>query len=425
MMIRHLACWVLAAAMLAAGAPADAQTQRQRQRPAPAAPAPPTPEPPPAPIRELLPSPLRAVPDVEARRAAVGQRTLPFGCPGMPVPVRHLNVVGYYTDAAGSIVDRARFERLQATMAPLHAFVRDVTEMTDRWARSRPEDLAPARCALQWMEAWARADAMLGRITRPQGDIERQMALAGLALSWARLRQASVVTATQRGAITRWLGDLAAAIQPAYNSGSGLITRNHAAYWAGLAAAATAVVANDPAMFEWGVQQARIGIAQIDADGALPLELARRSKALHYHALAAQALILTAELAAANNVDLYAERNGALGRLARRVAEGLRDPAWFQNRAGIAQDSIQGRWSGWHAAFLEPFLARVPDATIAAIAARFRPMRNPYLGGDLTFAFVTRAPPPPTTSTPPRAQRPAPRRPARRPPQPANPPSDD
>lgn len=406
-------CLVLAA-LVVLGTAADAQ-QRQRQRPAPAAPSPQAQEPPPAPVRELLPSPLRVVPEVEARRAAFGQRTLPFGCPAVPPPLRHLNVVGYYTDAAGSIIDRTRFERLQAAMQPVHHFLREVTAMTDRWARSRPEDLAPARCALTWMETWARADAMLGRVTRPQGDIERQAALAGLALAWAKLRQAPVVTATQRGAITRWLGDIAAAIQPPYNIGSGLVTRNYAAYWAGLATAATAAVANDPMMFDWAVQQARIGIAQIDADGALPLELARRSRALHYHALAAQALIMTAELAAANNVDLYAERGGALQRLARRVADGLRDPAWFQNRAGIAQESVEGRWSGWHAAWLEPFYARFPDPALLPAVQRFRPMRNPTLGGDLTFGFAARVAPPPPAPRPPPARRPPARRPGQAP----------
>src|SRR5262249_52902822 len=135
---------------------------------------------------------------------------------------------------------------------------------------------------------------------------------------------------------------------------------NNHAYWAGLAVAAAGAAAQRRALFDWGLARARIGIAQVRADGFLPLELERRSLALHYHLFALAPLVMLAELGAVNGVDLYKEGDGAIRRLADRVIMGLADPAPFAAAAGAAQE-IKLPPRGADLAWAEPYFARFRD----------------------------------------------------------------
>jgi poly(beta-D-mannuronate) lyase len=260
--------------------------------------------------------------------------------------------------------------------------------MADRFVRGQPADGAPAHCALAWLDAWARAGALLGQATM-QGGFERKWALAGLALAWLELRQAPGLDPAASARVVHWFGALATAMQPAYENQRSTSARNNHAYWAGLAAVATAIATDDRALFDWGIARARLGIAQIAADGTLPLEMARRSKALQYHLFSLAPLVMTAELAAANGVDLYAD--GALHRLARRTLDGVADPAFFVARTGAAQDFTGGGALGrWHLAWIEPYFARFPAERRDDLLARFRPLANSWLGGDTTVTYGAR-----------------------------------
>jgi hypothetical protein len=66
-----------------------------------------------------------------------------------------------------------------------------------------PSNREEARCGLQWLSAWARQDAMLGKMTTNQSYYTRKWALGGLALSYARLRPAA--NEADRQAIDAWL----------------------------------------------------------------------------------------------------------------------------------------------------------------------------------------------------------------------------
>lgn len=309
-----------------------------------------------------------------------------FVCPSVPPVVRDIQVQPFYSDASYSVVDPARYAANQAAVRPIAEFSRQVATMADVWQRSRPNFPAPALCAAQFLDAWARADALLGAVTN-QGGYERKWALAGLALAWLRLRDAGGIDPAATARITAWLQRLAGAVRPHYERMNRTDARNNHAYWAGLAVAAAGVVSDDRSLVEWGIARARIGIEQIDQDGALPLELARQSKALHYHLFSAMPLVMIAELAGVNGVDLYAERGGALHRFVQRTLDGVDDPSWFVQRTGHTQDFVGGQISGGNLAWIEPYFARFPDRQRANLLARFRPMNHRWLGGDLTLAY--------------------------------------
>jgi poly(beta-D-mannuronate) lyase len=130
----------------------------------------------------------------------------------------------------------------------------------------------------------------------------------------------------------------------------------------------------------------RAAAAQIRADGTLPLELVRKSKARHYHLFALTPLVLIAEAGARNDLDLYGERGGAIHRLVGRVVESLDDPGDFERLTGAKQDWV-GAFGGGSLVWMEPYFSRFRDPRLAPWLARFRPMRHPWFGGDATLCF--------------------------------------
>jgi poly(beta-D-mannuronate) lyase len=312
-----------------------------------------------------------------------------FVCGPPPPAVRNIEAQPFYSDANFSVVDPARYALNQAAVRPLTEFTRQAASLADLWQRARPSVPEPALCVVRWLDAWARDEALLGRVTN-QGGYERKWTLAGLALAWLRVRDAPGVEREAAARITRWFARVANAVKPHYERMSRTDARNNHAYWAGLAVAAAGVAADDRALLEWGIGRARLGIEQIDADGALPLELARASKALHYHLFSTMPLVMTAELAAANGVDLYAERDGALHRLIARTLDGVDNQAWFARRTGQAQDFVGGRITGANLAWVEPYFARFSDRRRQALLDRFRPMSHRWLGGSLTLTYAGR-----------------------------------
>jgi poly(beta-D-mannuronate) lyase len=101
---------------------------------------------------------------------------------------------------------------------------------------------------------------------------------------------------------------------------------------------------------------------------------------LHYHLFALAPLVTIAELGAANGIDAYRENGGALERLGRRALAGVADPAFFADRAGIAQEEIKR--SADSLAWAIPFERRFPDPRVRAMLGGLPSTNVLYLGGD-------------------------------------------
>ena len=95
---------------------------------------------------------------------------------------------------------------------------------------------------------------------------------------------------------------------------------------------------------------------------------------------------MVAEIGAANGIDLYGERNGALERLVASVVGGHSDPSPFERRTAAKQGFV-GSLSGWHVAWMEIWYARRRDASVVPFLRTYRPLRNNWLGGNLTLGF--------------------------------------
>jgi poly(beta-D-mannuronate) lyase len=333
---------------------------------------------------------LRAPFDVAAIRAARGVVLPVVACPPAPPPVRDMVGVSFYTDADHSVTDPGRLADDNAHERPVRGFLADVERLAERWVRGTPPRPADGACVLAWLDAWARAGAMLG-VVNQQGGYEQEWTLGGLALTWLEVRDAPGLDAAATQRVLGWFGALAAAVRPRYDRvprpGLTSVLNNHA-YWAGLAVAAAGIARDDRALFDWGIARLRIGIGQIDADGGLPLELGRGRLALHYHLFALEPLLALNEMAHANGID--AEADGKLARLVGVTFAGARDPVVFARLSGVPQVGFSSRETAdamVEGAALEIWLRRHPDPATAAAVAPHRPFDVPWLGGDVSLLY--------------------------------------
>ena len=350
-----------------------------------------------APAFSGAPQPYRLPPDPEERRAAIG-RNVPgsFTCPEPPTPVRDVMVEPFYErgDTTHSVVNAQAYAARTRAVEPLNALATGIARMGDRYLQTPARNPVVAACLVSWLEAWASADAMLGRVTM-QGQYERKWTLATLALNYALLSDAPEIPDAQRATIERWLRELGWATVPEYARKPFGEQNNHL-YWAALATLATAVVTNDRPLFDWAIAATRAGLRQIGPDGALERELQRKSKALHYHRFSAEPLVLAVAIAKANGIELAATNNGGLARLAAFTLAGLEDPEPIARRVGAKQEFVgNDRVTPSMYAWAEIYLAGNPDEALAATLEKLRGtsgLSTTWLGGNLTLRFAAPKP---------------------------------
>lgn len=303
-------------------------------------------------------------------------------CPAPPPPVTDIDVPRFYADRTGSVVDPQLDAAHKRAVQPLTEYLRQVTADADRaWRRASANARAEAgRCALAWIGAWARGGAWLGKMRTQQAEYQRKWDLAGVALAYLKVRH--LASAEDRAAIEPWLMRFADAAR-AFFDDPGRKRNNHW-YWLGLGLGAVGLATDSERHWQMARDIAADAARDIAADGTLPEELARKGRALHYHAFAAMPLVVLAELARSRGEDAYAAGGGALHRLVQVTLEGLADPGAFERRVGERQDPKTSPGAGW----MHLYAARFPGKVA-------RPPSSPdghrWLGGSVTVLAETLA----------------------------------
>lgn len=315
-------------------------------------------------------------------------------CPAMPEPLTgKLSMPSKYegSDQARDDLNPQAEAEYEARIAPVRELEKRVSSMVAHYLRSgRPEVLD---CALGWLDAWARADALTGAAATHTGKSVRKWALASLSSAYLRLQFSSSQPLAQHRERARrieaWLGDLAGMVVSEW-SNQPLDKVNNHEYWAAWAVMATAVVLNRREHFDWAVAQYRTGIKQIDAEGYLPNELKRDTRALSYHNYSLGPLAMLAAFAKANGVE-PAESRAAMQRLAERTLAGVDDPRTFQKKTGKKQTKEgvhEPSKFAWMEAYCWTFSCG-PDMTKRL--DKMRPLKTYRLGGNLTELFAQNA----------------------------------
>ncbi len=327
--------------------------------------------------------------DVSSIRARVGQEdTQDFKCAKAPAALKDLEFESIYGDLSenSSIVDVDAQENYREKMAPISKFESQVTSMANRYVESNPPRSDIAACVLDWMRAWAKQDALLGLANRT-GEQVRKWTLASAATSYLQIMDEKSLNSDDERIVRQWLKKVSSRVVKDFSENTDRMSRrNNHLYWAAWGVAATSIALDDTKSFNWAMDQARVGIAQISAEGTLPLEMARGRKALTYHVYAALPLYLLAEAGLANNINLYAENEGGLHQLADLIMRSADDPSFFEQVTGEKQDmerTVTSSSMGW----IEPYNKHYPSEKTQAWIDKLRPFRHSRAGGNATLLY--------------------------------------
>jgi len=325
-------------------------------------------------------------------RPAIIKKSTPVVCAAPPTPfTATLDFPSKYEGSDGSRDDlNAEAEaEYRALTLPITDTEKGVSSaVTNYMKSSSPSQL---QCAIDWLSAWANASALEGVATTHTGRATRKWALASLSGAYLRLKFSTSaplsIYVEQARIIEAWfarIGDKVAVEWPAQDPTRKI---NNHYYWAAWAMSATAVITNREDLFEKSLAIYHVFASQVDANGYLPNEVARGTKAASYQAYALLPITMVAALGKANGVNLSTENSGALVRLAERVRVTLLDPTTIEARAGAVQVLTDSeRITSWM--WLEPYCWTVEcSADIRTELVARRPMSSTRLGGNLTAIY--------------------------------------
>lgn len=325
--------------------------------------------------------------------APVGQHGGSFDCPSLPAPfTAPLDFPSKYEGSgkARDQINEASEAEYKAKSKPVTDMEKGISKIVDKYIESgRPEAL---KCAVEGYLAWANAGALEGPAATHTGRSVRKWSLGTLSGAWLRLKFSSsqplAAYPAQTKVIEQWLGAVADKVVPEWDETEPLRKINNHFYWAAWGVMATGVALNRRDLFDWSVKIYRIFASQVDADGFLPNELNRQTRALGYHHYAITPAAMMAAFGKANGLDLAGEGNGALKRLATVTLRGEDDPTIFESKAGAKQEPGNSDQESATLAWLEPYCWTVGcSGPVAAKAASLRPMKSRRLGGDMSMAF--------------------------------------
>jgi poly(beta-D-mannuronate) lyase len=314
----------------------------------------------------------------------------------VPDPVVSLAVTSIYdqSDASRSTIDEDQFDVYTEDMAGIRDFLTYVTKAASDYVASKGKKVDKAACAYAFIDAWARGDALSDLDTR-QAALSSTRIVSGMGMAFLAIRPYVRAEGLDRSAIEGWFAARAAGFVDVYDrSGERNSNRSNHRYWGGFAVAVAGVVTGERALLDWGVESYKIGVCQVDAHGALPLELMRAKKARDYHLHAIAPLVMIAELAEANGIDAYGLCDGAMHRLIKFALTAVADPSEIEALTGIKQLKLptdDGVIRGDRLAWVEPYFKRFGGSETDYGIKVNRPLFSSNLGGRLTVMVAARA----------------------------------
>lgn len=309
---------------------------------------------------------------------AIANTGAAYPCPAIAHLAPDLVTDGFYRldDPTHSIVDPVRMKAYRESADGVKAVGMAIVTPADDYRTTG--SLLAARCAMSRIASMAQDKSLSGKMSSAQAYYVQGWVVGAIAIAYLKVRGAGVATPEQTASIAKWLQDVGQQTMDYYDAHPG--SKNNHLYWAGLELAAIGVAANNRGDFDWAVAAYDAGVGQIQPNGMLPLELARGSKALHYHLYALAPLVLLAEFGEVNNLDLYARGNGAIHRLVSVSIAGLSDPAPLEKATGAKQE-VPGVVTGDQIGWAPPYVVRFPNPVLARLIKTAPSLSVYYLGG--------------------------------------------
>lgn len=303
-----------------------------------------------------------------------------YACPAIQHLSPDLTTSGFYSDKHGSIIDPAKWKAYAESAGPYKQLGQQVVDAADAYRTTGSR--AAAECAIAHMEAAAKDGVFTGKMSSGQAYYVQGWVIGAVAIAYLKIRDSGLIRPEQAHEILPWIEKVVPQTINFYDrqEQKGRGENNHL-YWAGVEVSAAGIAANNHKLFDWGVNTYHVGVAQIQPDGSLPLEMRRGRRALHYHLYALAPLIYLAEFGEDNGLHLYAERDYAIRKLAKLSTDGLVDNSFFAKATGIAQDLPDGPPAAEQISWARIYVARFPSPVISKLLSEAKSLSYMYLGG--------------------------------------------
>ncbi len=197
-------------------------------------------------------------------------------------------------------------------------------------------------CVLDAIERWAAAGTLHNYDAEHDSQAWDQVGwtVASLSLSVSVIEEDETLNDTELRHVIVWLHHVTEKlIAQRKKSGELRANENNLSYWRGLAATSVGILSSDDEMFAWGALQYQRAIGQLDKDGSWPLEMERKELALHYQSFALEPLVMIAELARRQDIDLYSisVHGRSLGDAVTFLSKAIKDPRLAEKHSGSSQ----------------------------------------------------------------------------------------
>lgn len=232
-------------------------------------------------------------------------------------PTGRMNIPRHYLNGSNGPTNPAE----KSATAVYTAFEKRITAGMNQYVATGNH--AESACALAQLDAWAKVAAMLDydRDESSQAWFQVEWTLSSAGVTESVLVNDATLDVAQQKRVLEWLDKAA---QKDISQERPKDSGNNHHIWRALAAISTGVAAGDDKLFQFGIETYKEAIGELDKNGALPKEMVRHENAIHYQGFALQPLVLIAQFAARQGIDLYGYK--ANGRT-------LRDAIVFFGRA--------------------------------------------------------------------------------------------
>jgi hypothetical protein len=261
-------------------------------------------------------------------------------------------------------------------------FEHRVTAGMNQWLVTSSK--AEAQCAQQQIDTWAQANTLLDYDPKEssQAWFQVEWTLSAIAISESVLvNERSLDKAVVKRDIA-WMNKVAHRTVEFDKAGT---QKNNHHYWRGLAAIAVGVISSDNDLFNWGVATYKEAIDELDQRGALPKEMARHERAIHYQSFALQPLVPLAAFAEQQGVPLMHYRSPSGKTIADAVdffGSAMADPSII--KAYTPEDQLLGGEGKDFYAFAEIYSSYYPQLPASVAKGLEKPSVAARIGGNMT-----------------------------------------
>jgi poly(beta-D-mannuronate) lyase len=240
---------------------------------------------------------LKATNDPLLREAIAGLSSC-VATPLIPAPTGRINIPRHYLNGSSGPTNPAE----AAATRVYSLFEERITAGMNQYVATGSH--AESACALAQLDAWAQGHALLDydRVESPQAWYQVEWTLSAAGITDSVLVNDTTLDQAQQQRVTAWL-DKAAHKDISFERPGDTGNNHHD--WRALAATAIGITAGDDELLRFGIETYKESIGTIDAQGAFPREMIRHENATHYQGFALQPLVLIAEFAERQGVDLY------------------------------------------------------------------------------------------------------------------------